>query len=212
MHPIDTQLRLANQTGINARMRSILIEWLWEVCKSFKLHAATFFRSVNYVDRYLVSAPETIERSRLQLVGIGALFVASKVEEIYAPEGRDFVYICDKAYTKQQLVDFERILVSTLDWRLQVPVFETTNSTDEYAAVIMAIDGGVGLTPVNRKMRSRVRGIGKRLRDSTACANRVTTRSRVLAHDPLVILSKTTVRLDEIEKFYKANRRLTFDA
>jgi cyclin B len=29
------------------------------------------------------------------------MMIASKYEEIYAPEVRDFVYICDNAYTKE---------------------------------------------------------------------------------------------------------------
>ena len=32
----------------------------------------------------------------VQLVGCGAMLVAAKYEEIYAPEIRDFVYISDK--------------------------------------------------------------------------------------------------------------------
>jgi hypothetical protein len=33
-------------------------------------------------------------------VGVTAMLIASKYEEIYAPEVRDFVYITDNAYTK----------------------------------------------------------------------------------------------------------------
>lgn len=39
----------------------------------------------------------------LQLVGCTAMLIASKYEEIYAPEVRDFVYISDKAYTREQV-------------------------------------------------------------------------------------------------------------
>ena len=40
------------------------------------------------------------KRNNLQLVGVTAMLIASKYEEIYAPEIRDFVYITDNAYTK----------------------------------------------------------------------------------------------------------------
>jgi hypothetical protein len=36
-------------------------------------------------------------------VGVTAMLVASKYEEIWAPEVRDFVYISDKAYTREQV-------------------------------------------------------------------------------------------------------------
>ena len=40
-------------------------------------------------------------RTNFQLLGVTAMLIASKYEEIYAPEIRDFVYITDKAYTKE---------------------------------------------------------------------------------------------------------------
>jgi G2/mitotic-specific cyclin-B, other len=36
-------------------------------------------------------------------VGVASLFIACKYEEIYPPEMKDFVYICDKAYTKEEI-------------------------------------------------------------------------------------------------------------
>lgn len=35
------------------------------------------------------------------------MLIASKYEEIYAPEVRDFVYITDRAYTKEEILDQE---------------------------------------------------------------------------------------------------------
>ena len=36
------------------------------------------------------------------------MLIASKYEEIYAPEIRDFIYMTDKAYTKEQVLKMER--------------------------------------------------------------------------------------------------------
>ena len=38
-----------------------------------------------------------VARNKLQLVGVSAMLIAAKFEEIYAPEVKDFVYITDKA-------------------------------------------------------------------------------------------------------------------
>ena len=34
-------------------MRSILLDWLTEVCEVYKLHRETFYLAVDFVDRYL---------------------------------------------------------------------------------------------------------------------------------------------------------------
>lgn len=49
------------------------------------------------------------------------MLIASKYEEIYAPEIRDFVYITDKAYTKEQILSQEFDLLITLDFNITAP-------------------------------------------------------------------------------------------
>eukprot|EP00965_Chrysotila_dentata_P255186 6212134-Pleurochrysis_carterae.AAC.3 len=96
---------MSNQDDINDKMRAILIDWLVEVHLKFKLMIETLYLTVNLIDRYLEK--EKITRNKLQLVGVTAMFLASKYEEIYAPECRDFVYISDKAYTRDQILTME---------------------------------------------------------------------------------------------------------
>ena len=79
-------------------MRAILVDWIIEVHLKFKLLPETLFITVSLIDRYLEQIQ--IKRTNLQLVGVTAMLIASKYEEIYAPEVRDFVYITDNAYTK----------------------------------------------------------------------------------------------------------------
>jgi Cyclin, N-terminal domain len=87
-----------NQTHINERMRAILVDWLVEVHLKFKLVPETLYLTINLIDRYLVR--KEVSRPKLQLVGVTCLLIASKYEEIYPPELRDLVYICDRAYAK----------------------------------------------------------------------------------------------------------------
>ena len=56
-----------------------------------------------------------------QLVGVTAMLLASKYEEIWAPEVRDFVYISDKAYTREQILNMEKDMLNTLGFHLTVP-------------------------------------------------------------------------------------------
>lgn len=94
-------LYMESQPHINEKMRSILVDWLIEVHLKFKLVPETLYLAINLIDRYLESAE--VSRAKLQLVGVACLLVASKYEEIYPPELRDLVYICDRAYTRQDV-------------------------------------------------------------------------------------------------------------
>ena len=49
------------------------------------------------------------------------MLLASKYEEIYPVEVRDVVNVTDKAYTKQQILRMEGIVIRSLEFRLTVP-------------------------------------------------------------------------------------------
>jgi G2/mitotic-specific cyclin-B, other len=92
---------MLKQNHINERMRAILVDWLVEVHLKFKLVPETLYLTINLIDRYLTI--KEVSRPKLQLVGVTSLLIASKYEEIYPPELRDLVYICDRAYTRQDV-------------------------------------------------------------------------------------------------------------
>lgn len=112
-------LYMENQKHINERMRSILIDWLVEVHLKFKLVPETLYLTVNLIDRYLER--QEVTRPRLQLVGVTCLLIASKYEEIYPPELRDLVYICDRAYTRHDIIEMEEKILKTLEYNITVP-------------------------------------------------------------------------------------------
>ena len=78
----------------------------------FKLVPETLYLTINLMDRYLTT--EQIERRSFQLLGATCMLIASKYEEIYAPEIRDFVYITDKAYTKEDIKRMEHKVLAKL--------------------------------------------------------------------------------------------------
>ncbi|KAH0721742.1 hypothetical protein KY290_006118 [Solanum tuberosum] len=108
-----------SQPEINERMRSILIDWLIEVHQKFELNQETLYLTINIVDRYL--AVTTTSRRELQLVGMSAMLIASKYEEIWAPEVNDFVCISDRAYDHEQVLGMEKRILGQLEWYLTVP-------------------------------------------------------------------------------------------
>lgn len=50
-----------------------------QVCEVYTLHRETYYLAVDYIDRYL-SNTKNIHKTRLQLVGVTALFIAAKLE------------------------------------------------------------------------------------------------------------------------------------
>jgi cyclin B len=110
---------LEAQADINAKMRAILIDWLVEVHMKYKLKTETLFLAVNLIDRFLEK--RTITRKKLQLVGVTGMLIAAKFEEIYPPEVRDFVYITDKAYTKEEILSMEVLMLTVLEFGINCP-------------------------------------------------------------------------------------------
>ena len=65
---------------------------------------------------------DKIPRKKLQLVGVTAMFVAAKYEEMYAPEIGDFVYITDNAYSQSQIREMEMDMMQVLRFDLGRPL------------------------------------------------------------------------------------------
>jgi len=109
---------MKKQGDINEKMRAILIDWLVDVHLKFNLVNETLFLTVNLIDRYLEQ--KEVSRQKLQLVGITSMFIASKYEEIYPPDLRDFVYVTDKAYTKKEILKMESDILKELNFNVTV--------------------------------------------------------------------------------------------
>lgn len=104
---------------INGRMRAILVDWLIEVHTKYNLRSETLFLTRNLIDRYLSRMPTT--RRRLQLVGVVAMFVAAKFEEVDPPTARSFAYITDNAYTVDMIFKMECTMLAALGFKIVVP-------------------------------------------------------------------------------------------
>lgn len=107
------------QSDINGRMRGILVDWLIEVHMKYRMRSETLFLTVRLVDLYLSRA--SVSRSRLQLIGVAAMSIAAKYEEINPPEMEDYVYITDNAYSRDDVIGMECQMLRVLDFQLTAP-------------------------------------------------------------------------------------------
>lgn len=109
-----------SQQDINSKMRAILIDWMVDVHAKYRMSPQTLHISIDLIDRFL-SKDLTVPRQQLQLVGITAIFIASKYEEIYPPEVSEFVRITDNAYTPEEVFEMEETMLRTLEYYVTAP-------------------------------------------------------------------------------------------
>ncbi|KAL6873705.1 hypothetical protein ACP4OV_013787 [Aristida adscensionis] len=113
----------AVQVDVTANMRAILVDWLVEVAEEYKLVSDTLYLTVSYIDRYL--SAKALNRRKLQLLGVSAMLIASKYEEISPPNVEDFCYITDNTYTRQEVVKMESEILNLLKFEMGNPTVKT---------------------------------------------------------------------------------------
>lgn len=108
-----------NQGELEWKMRGILVDWLLEVHTRFRLLPETLFLAVNIIDRFLSN--KIVQLDRLQLVGVTAMFIASKYEEVLSPHVQNFRHVADDGFTEEEILSAERFVLAALDYDLSYP-------------------------------------------------------------------------------------------
>ncbi|XP_038873947.1 G2/mitotic-specific cyclin-B3 [Salvelinus namaycush] len=108
------------QPSLNAGMRAILVDWLVEVQENFELNHETLYLAVKVTDHFLSTAP--VIRENLQLIGSTAMLIASKFEERCPPCVDDFLYVCDDAYKREEVIAMETSILQALGFDINIPI------------------------------------------------------------------------------------------
>lgn len=122
---------MSKQSSVNTKMRAILVDWLIDVHKRYKLRPESLYLAISLLDRYLEC--RITPRRQLQLVGVTALLIAAKFEEIYPPQINDFVYVTDKAYTRDDVIKMEATILGALEFSICRPT--AAHFLERYQAV-----------------------------------------------------------------------------
>ncbi|PHT42964.1 hypothetical protein CQW23_16989 [Capsicum baccatum] len=85
----------------------------------FELMEETLYLTMNLIDRFLVV--QSLIREKLQLVGVTALLLACKYEEVSVPIVEDLILISDKAYARKEVLEMEKLMVNALQFNMTVP-------------------------------------------------------------------------------------------
>lgn len=116
--PIKNYMKIT-QKYISEKMRAILVDWLIDIHSKFRLLDETLFLTINIIDRYL--SKKSINKKYFQLLGITAMFISSKYEDIYPPEIKDFIYMTDNAYSREELLYLESDILDKIGFNLTYP-------------------------------------------------------------------------------------------
>lgn len=106
------------QTEITSNMRAVLLDWLIDVHNKFQLLPETLHLTVNIIDRFLDL--KHVTKQKLQLIGVTALLLSSKYEEIMCPDVNEFAQITAGAYTKDEILKTEKLMLGALDFNVTV--------------------------------------------------------------------------------------------
>merc|ERR1719277_2902035 len=84
----------------------------------YRMRQETLFLSVSIIDRYLSLKP--VARNKFQLLGVVAMQIAAKFEEIHPPKVRELAYITDHTYSEREILDMEVTVLNALDFQIDV--------------------------------------------------------------------------------------------
>jgi hypothetical protein len=152
---------MKKQQDITSSMRSILVDWLVEVCEEYKLNVETLYLAVNYTDRFL--SQMSVLRGKLQLVGTASMYIASKCEEITPPDVNEFVYITDDTYNRKQVLRMEHLLLKVLDFHMNPP---TVNWFLTHFLRFLKLNTGLS-SNANSELYNRIENLAKYLAELT---------------------------------------------
>ena len=108
---------LERHPQVKEKMRTMMADWLIEVCEEYTLQRETYHMAMNFFDRYFSQARD-IQSRQIQLIGTTCIFISAKIFEIYPPELAKFVDLTDGACTNQELLMEEMKILKALSWRL----------------------------------------------------------------------------------------------
>ena len=107
---------ISKQREITMDMRSIVVDWLIEVCGEYRLAEETLYFAISLIDRALCEM--NVIRSELQLLGVTCIMIASKWYEISPPSMEEWVYICDDQYSSQNIIRMESTVLKLLKFQI----------------------------------------------------------------------------------------------
>ncbi len=115
----QTQTTRIQSNDIQNNMILKLSDWLVDVMVKFKLSKETW-NIAQYMMKYCLCDPDfkDLKRDKLQLLGATCMLISGKSEEVFSPDIGDYIYLCDKAYTRSEFIAMEKRVLETLQFHI----------------------------------------------------------------------------------------------
>ena len=101
----------------NSSSRSKMVNWMMEIFASYNSEPLTFFLSVEIMDNYLQKTKKTINENELHLLGMVAIYMSSKMEDIIPLH---MIHIKTKIghdkFSQEEIINMEKDILNVLDW------------------------------------------------------------------------------------------------
>lgn len=108
---------MAWHSDITASMREVLVGWLVEIQPQLGLGQHALFLGALLIDKYCHS--RYVSKHKYQLLGLAALFVAAKFEEVKTPRLRAYFNIAGGQYSFEQILAMESDILLALDFNVK---------------------------------------------------------------------------------------------
>lgn len=103
---------------VTARMWTVVVEWMGQVCDAEEQSPSVFPFAVNYLNRFL--GKQVIQKRDFQLLAITCLWLASKLRETRAFTADELLIYTERTYSKDELLKWEFIVLRAIEWTLTV--------------------------------------------------------------------------------------------
>jgi hypothetical protein len=109
--------RIFHEKDITFAMRSLLVDWVIATHEKLNLCDDTLHLCIFIIDQFLNE--RSISTNKLQLVGVTALFIASKIEEVVVPDLSSFSHMTDNQFSDVEIKKAEKYMLYTLDYNIK---------------------------------------------------------------------------------------------
>lgn len=112
-------LRSVQRHGMTATWRLRVCRWMFETAKEFELQMDSVAGALHFLDQYL--SQHSVDRVTLQLLGMICMWTASKMHEGKPILLEEMALMCERKFSRAQMVDAEAQLVRLLGFRFNPP-------------------------------------------------------------------------------------------
>ncbi|KAE9033623.1 hypothetical protein PR001_g8525 [Phytophthora rubi] len=105
--------------GMTSTWRLRVCRWMFETAKEFELQMDTVFGALHFLDQYL--SVHSVDRVTLQLLGMICMWTASKMHEGKPILLEEMALMCERKFSRSQMVDAEAQLVRLIGFRFNPP-------------------------------------------------------------------------------------------